>query len=524
MTPSPSRTSSPLKNVGWAIAVSVAVQVFFSVYEYKLPSTDFFVFKEAGINFAQTGKFHVMNLPHMQPEESHLFSYYPPAYPFSFGLWSKAVGVGLLQSNLFDLTWRTLRTLLLAVLVLAATGLGQKVSYSRMTLLFLFGIAALSTDADRPDEMALTFALASWCAYFGSRFRILLSGVLLGMCMSASPTGGVFAGVGLFFLLLGREGLRVKTLVRLAVLAVIGASLFFSGTLPIIFADPVAYQTFSRQVPMSTFPYREPYLQGKGLLACWEMFVFYMKPWFGVTKPYVFAAAVAFLAALLAFIKVGAKGRKALGWAFYLGCTFVLLVVAVWTRQPYYLWFPVIAFAAFTLMAVAFDPKRLGAVGVLSMAVLSVALLPLVFRETKAVMNALQRPRGEAPDEIRRKVLTYVGPKERIAITPDQYFTFRNYREIASLAYMCDRLDAFEYVYVSRLISSKRDGNAPSKPNHIPCVSPLPRCFDAIADFSVNKIFTVLGEETDYYVRGSGGTLYQNRRCTSWTKNRLTQQ
>lgn len=482
----------------FAMTVSTLAQILLALAEVKVPSTDFFVFKEAGVNLALHGRFTVMNLPHMQPEEEHIFSYYPPAYPFIFGTWSKAFGVGLLQSNTFDLTWRILRTVLLFLLVTRFAK--ASVLRSRWLVAFLFVISFISTDADRPDELAMCFALSAFL-FLRSR-AIWLTGILLGLAGATSPTCGVFAGVGLALLELFHTEDKWRYVKRMAVIAVVGVTVFFSCSLPVILADPYAYYTFSRQVPMSTLPYL-----AKGWANALEQLAYYLRPWFDITLPYVFAVVSMAAAASVALWYARQWERRTLGSFYILGWVFVALIALVWTRQPYYLWFPTVAFLACALVGLLRAPLM---ASVTTGFLVAFAILPLAFREAKNVLNAAQRPVEESSDEIRKRVLAYVGEHERLAITPDQYFTFHGYREIANLRYMCDRLDAFDYLYVTRILSARRDGKdfVP-----IPCESPSPKCFDPIADFTSKKIITVLGTETSYYVRGAGGTLYQNRRC-----------
>src|SRR5258707_362667 len=90
--------------------------------ESRPPSTDVFLFKDAGVNWATKWRFVVANLPHMAKDQEVIYAYYPPVFPFTFGLWSKIAGVGLKQSIAFDSFLRLLRTLLLVNLALRLSG------------------------------------------------------------------------------------------------------------------------------------------------------------------------------------------------------------------------------------------------------------------------------------------------------------------------------------------------------------------------------------------------------------------
>ena len=133
-----------------------------ALLEVHFPGTDVFLFKEAGVNLATQGKFVAANLPHTPFGEERAFAYYPPLYPFVFGVWSWLVGVGLQQSIFFDALLRILRTFLMVVLIYPTFSkdfFTKKERYFRWTLGIFFCLLTLaSTDRDRPDELAIILA------------------------------------------------------------------------------------------------------------------------------------------------------------------------------------------------------------------------------------------------------------------------------------------------------------------------------------------------------------------------------
>ena len=178
--------------------------------EALLPATDVFLFKEAGVNLALTNSFRVRDLPHMTPGEERTYSYYPPVYPLAFGLWSKGFGVGLKQSLTFNRVLQIFRALLMLALAMCLAGRKSFSSKAQMALgiLLLVFSSMISSDGDRPDELALVFGLSSLLIFL--RWERSgwgwAAGVLLGLCGMTSPTAGVFFGILLFALLVGDKG------------------------------------------------------------------------------------------------------------------------------------------------------------------------------------------------------------------------------------------------------------------------------------------------------------------------------
>jgi len=237
------------------------------VLEGQSPDTDVFLFKEAGVNLATEGRFVVANLPHMPINKKIIYAYYPPVYPFLYGAYSKIAGIGLKQSIFFDALTRVIRSLLLFALLLPF--LNRKRVSPWLPLAILLSLSFVTTQTDRPDELAAAFGLGSWVVLinWGRRWiGVVGSGVLLGICGATSPAAGALFALGylLFWFLKGRS------LSKLAVSVLLAMTTFVATILPVYLADPVSFERFSKQVPLSTFPYLIPFVNGVTFEAFWE--------------------------------------------------------------------------------------------------------------------------------------------------------------------------------------------------------------------------------------------------------------
>jgi len=479
--------------------VLLAVHAGWVILNPHYPSTDVFLFKEAGVNLAHKGRFVAANLPHMPPDEEIVFAYYPPAYPFLYGVWSKVAGVGLFQSSFFDATLRILRTLLIFALLLPRLRASRSPILKWLVPFLLALTSFVSSDGDRPDELGLVSGFAAWLILDrGASWRNLLGGgIALGITGATSPAAGVFFALGVFL----AQGFR-----KTAIVGVLSAVVFAACNLPIYLADPHAYTRFSKQLPLSTFPYMAIIREGQPWYAGWRMFKEYSLESLHVSVPYVFCLLTLALLVAAAWTRVGENHRRALRPLALTAILFIPICIVVWTRQPYYLWFSCVALSAFAMLVVGELERRHSLFAAL---VVIIAFSPLLLREAKGFLNQVQQSSVDSPRAARTEVIKLVGPEEKLAITSDQYFTFRDQREVANIDYVCDNLDRYDYVYVTRYTSTRRTDPDPIP---IPCKTKR-ACFSVQKDFSTRKVFQILGYDTPYYVRGSAGVLYKNTRC-----------
>jgi hypothetical protein len=470
--------------------------------EARPPSTDVFLFKEAGVNLALKGRFVAANLPHLPPNEAFVFSYYPPAYPFVFGLWVKLFGVGLKQSMAFDAALRIVRTLLLFWLVTLfwkRQELVLKPSQHFWVAGCLLAVSLISTDGDRPDELALVFGLLSWGLLPGISWhsrRYWPSGVFLGLCGATSPAAAVLFGLGA----LGRV-LGVGKLHRWVEWGIAVATVFLLCNLPIYLADPEAFHRFSRQVPLSTFFYLVPVREGQPWTVVPYFFLGLMKQWIHAGSAYT-VAGLGLMGLTLTMVYRRSREER-LRMFVVVPLVFLCIVPFVWTLQPYYLWFGEVALIA-ALLGLGLTGRTLEWAPLLLLGL----LLPLEMKEVKNLWNVWQRPLSESASEVRREVLSHLGPGEKLAVSPDQYFTFRAFHEIDNVVYVCDRLESYAYVYLTRYRSQLRSADEVS----LPCEDKR-GCFSPVADLTSRKVLSVFGRATPYYVRGNGGFLYRNTAC-----------
>jgi len=485
---------------------AVALAFWEIVLEVHVPGTDVFLFKEAGINLATKGRFVASFLPHMAFGDEKPFAYYPPLYPFAFGVWSWIVGVGLKQSLLFDSVLTIIRTLLVLFLVLPSFPKsffekeGKVLRWSTGVLLCL--ISLVSTDRDRPDELALIWGLLL-CLTLNSanpgRVKVALSAVLLACVGATSPACGVlFAMITLVWCASQKGTLKLLSCIGLGAVCV-----WSLMVMPILLRDSGSGVRFSKQAGISSFPYLRNLGELWTFKDLWLSWIFYLEKFWASGTNYIGGAigAVAVAIFLLLHHRWRLNGmQKALIVApvFY-----SIMVPFVWTLQPYYLWFAGITLMVGILQLVQIDSQRARAVVIGSYFVF---LSPLWFWESKCVLNALEMPKSERLEEIRSRVLREVGPDTKMAVTHDQYFTFRGVRNIVNVDYWSHEVTRFDYLYITDLPDSRR---RVSRSRQLLSEKDQP-CFKLVKDFSTYTPVTLLGFKTQHFVRGNGGSLLRN--------------
>lgn len=218
--------------------------------QFPYPFPDVFIFKQAGANLAQSGRFAAWDLPGMEQGGVHVYASYPPLYPFTYGLWSMVVGFGFRTSILYDCCLQLFR--LIGMYWLLRAFLGGRLDQRQELLLTLAWLPfALATSIyDRPDEMATGFGLMSLALLIGGRGpgRLAAAGVLLGLSGVSAPMGGlVFAALITMAILSGEQGARWKHRVQsLAICGGVSAMVALIIFCPVLLYEPAALGTFLR--------------------------------------------------------------------------------------------------------------------------------------------------------------------------------------------------------------------------------------------------------------------------------------
>lgn len=408
------------------------VNIFLIVMEAKPPFADVFLFKEAGYRLATEGKFLARNLPHLPADLDFVYAYYVPLYSFFYGLWAIAFGTSLKASIAFDQAIKMVRVGLAFWLVWP--GLRHQYLVSRlfrvMTLLTFCIVGLLPAYTDRPDLLASCFGLISLLILSrrgssGAAF----AGMALGLSAATSPVSGIFfAAMSLLF---------VRSLTNRIGLLISGIFTFSVCVLPILILDPDAMYRFGKQIGFSTLP-----LIGLPVLTIVEEM--YKTFWLAgkvVTLPAVYLCVVA---AILA-----AKSTYRGTWFKLMirVCLFFPVVCFVWTYQFRYFVFPLIVSTICFLVILSNEWNTRWAkvchVGFL------LVMLPHLSTEVRNLAYSFNRPEAASPEAIREAVLQHIHPKARLAISSDQYFTFRPHREVAMAYYVCDRLEKYDAIFIS---------------------------------------------------------------------------
>ena len=476
-------------------------------FEIHTPGTDVFLFKEAGVNLATQGRLVAAYLPHMDFGEEKPFAYYPPVYPFVFGVWTWLVGVGLKQSICFNGFLTLLRTLLMVVLVAPAISQefwSPSFRWKRRGsgILFLI-LTVLSTDRDRPDELALVFGLLLMVVLF-SRKRMGLKVTAAALCLAltgaTSPACGLFFGLVTLCWALGQAGGLRK------LCAIAGGSLLAWALMvaPLFLQDRALGDRFSQQLGFSSFPYLRFWNPSwtfhdyqSWFLRFWSLFV-------EEGQEYLWLSVTLSIPALWFATRRILKRESFPSGSLFLVAPLLFYLGAplVWTLQPYYLWFPSIV-----LMITILQWQHRTNQHALGTVIILFAVIPLLQFEARGALNAFQKPMREHADPMQQEVLPFIEPESTVAVTHDQYFTFREKRVTFNAAYWLQDSDKFDYLYLTNLNNSRQLAMKPEQlipKGHV-------ACFSLVKDFSSHQPIRWLGKNTGYYVRGSGGQLYKNR-------------
>lgn len=474
--------------------------------EVHVPGTDVFLFKEAGVNLATKGKFVASYLPHMAFGDERPFAYYPPLYPFFFGVWSWVVGIGLKQSLLFDSLLRLIRTFLMLRLFVPAlpdSFFEKKKSGIRWGTGLLFCVLSLlSTDRDRPDELALIWGLML-CLILNSqqhqRTKVVVGSILLACVGATSPACGVLFGlIGAVWSFSQKRAIQV--------FISLGISSLFCWALmvmPVVLLDSGSSLRFSKQAGISSFPYLRHLRESMTVMELWRAWLSDLKLFWTAGIGYlVMAMGGVFIGGFLLVrnrLRLESRPRNLL----VAPLIYCLMVPLVWTLQPYYVWFSSIVLISGIFYLVQQETQKVqGAV----IAAYFLFLVPLLFWESKCILNALEVPKSERGDVIRDEVLAKVGPKDKMAVTHDQYFTFRSVKEVVNIDYWGHEANQFDYLYITDLPDSRR-----RVPRSRQILSEKDRpCFVLVKDFSTYTPIHVLGHSTPHFVRGNGGSLFRN--------------
>jgi hypothetical protein len=494
----------------WSISLMVGLWVlvtgFIVITECRFPGSDVFLFKEAAVNFALKTRLVASNLVYMPLDMELPFAHYPPVYPTVFGLWMKVFGVGLKQSLLFECFVRGLRSFLLGALIwryLKSAFNGKQTRlWALATIFFLFLISLVSTDDDRPDELGLVFGLSTWWLLLKAkqRYQFLMAGLFLGVTGATSPACSVCIGLGVLIYLAS----KARNLSQIMILG-FGAIVSFSICVaPIPLAHHEVLHRFSISANASSLPFPIPWLHGMPFSKFVARFEYCMNHYFGVGFNLVFclfcSSAVVFLMRDRLKTKIHPFQLSSL--------IFALMAPFIWSLQPYYLWFAVLPISIFFIAA---QLKRHVPNRAFAFLGICVAFFPILFHESKNFIAVMNRPLQEKSGFVREQLLKQIKPEERVAVSSDQFFTLRNYREVANVGFVCHGLDRFDYIYVTRIWSAKQ-GHPSAVP--IPCnYSKYLKCFEPVDNLSKNFPLIIAGWNTGYVARGNGGTLYKNTRC-----------
>lgn len=495
-----SRSRLPILVVGAAWLAFCIVTV---TYEVAFPGPDVFQFKGPGVYFAQHGLLGGINLPFAPPNVPVVYAFYPPVYPFLFGLWCKVLGVSLQASTAFELTVRTLRAVMLLGVIWPTLRKSDTAGrwFVATTLLLL---SLVPNNEDRPDELGLIFGLGSWLVLWRGG-HAGLAGILLGLCGATSPAAGLFSALGVPFVCRTRTDVR-KSTVMTAALSVVTA---LATVVPIVMSDPSAIGRFMTGVHFNALPYNRfgsPGLpDGAGILTFLQLNMVRLK---GGTALFPLLLALAGLTVWL-WRTSDAAARRTVFPAVAAATAFLPITLTVFPKEPIYPWFTCIGL----IIAVLGLTLHRGRYRVVQLTIMCGMAL-FIGREGKMLYDALHRPANQTLEAAQATLLSEVEPTARIAGWPDTMFTLAGVRPLESLEFSCQTLDTYDYVFLTEGTTFPRTASQARAPELAQsCGHPAVSCFTVRDDFRSREPVTVFGWQTGLRVRGFGGVLFKRTGC-----------
>ncbi len=315
--------------------------------------TDEVAFKAAGRQWAAGTGFGAPELEGaldgVSPPVTTVYFLYPPAYPFSFGLWTRLFGFGPRQCMVFDAAIHVLLTVLTFALAWRAL---SSLGHARRWWAVCAAVVLLPIGTvGRPDELAMSFGVLSLLFLLVPEPRAIhhaLAGLALGFCLGTS-SGAAIATGSIAATLLVRPWDGLSRLLRRCLLVGVGAILGVAIAVgPLLASHPGAieqYLMLSRFVSKNHGSIKEAWADA----------------WPHAAKYYTFLIGT-LASGLLAATLAGTRKVWRV-WASYASGAFLYLLFlgVVLALRPTYTWFvgPWIAVTALhTIALLATTPGR----------------------------------------------------------------------------------------------------------------------------------------------------------------------
>lgn len=309
-----------------ALAALLAAYCVVVVSVGRFTATDEIMFKAAGREWAQSGRFaapEISGFGHLDPPVESIWFGHVPVYTFLFGVFVKLFGFGAGQSVAFD----ALIHVMLAALTFVMCRRMSPAS-SPWTALIAAALVLPIGTAGRADELAVCLAMAALLAR-----NVVLAGVLFGVSAATSVVAAALLGLhALVVIATGPRPLRTA-----AILAGSAALATLACLAPIVVPHPEALRQFgghAREQFHSDFLWRIRFswTYGRELIA---------------------AALLPLVIAMLA------RSKRGLAQRFAGSAAAVLLVILFVPAKYYYLWFvgPLLIAAACATVAEGRVPR-----------------------------------------------------------------------------------------------------------------------------------------------------------------------
>lgn len=467
----------------------VMVQWFNVLHQTHFPGPDVFQFKAPGREFAATHRLSAVNLPYSPLDVQTLYAFYPPLYPFLYGVWCKAFGLSYESSVVFDGMNRLARTLLLLAWILLVIGKSPSVLEKRylVTLgVFLLLMSQLPNNDDRPDEMGLSFALASLLS--ARRNKIGWSAFLLGLAGASSPTAGVFGAIGHFIF-----EFRKRRLIWIATGSLL---VFVLVALPIVISDPSSIGRFLQGVHYNAVPYASRSAHARMDYEGLASFFYHLKLSMQMGKAMFLCFLVNLMASFLLLIRgVGAVEKRLV----LIAVVFGLFSIGVFSIEPLYLWFS----CAVLIVTIAAHAERRP----ILFAILFAGLSLMIVREGKLMIDGFIRSPEQRLSGVQAYLNSVLKTGDRIVVNSDSFFSVP-FGQADNVDFVCNKVfRTYDYAWITESVTFQKVNEREKAPKTSSLCYWKPHCFELMADKRSSQILNV---GSAYFVRGFGGMLYRN--------------
>jgi len=201
-------------NRNWFFLILLFIFLYLYVFKLPFPGTDDLFFKEAGVSLIRGQGFRAPGLIGFSPDIEKHFVWYPPLYPFIYGIWFFLFGFSISNS------------LVLSYLICGLIAFRQCQLYDAMaktkTPFYIYGLISFSwtialKEIHRPDALLTLFVLSLLLLLIKKITKgLTLSDnlniiFLIGLSLATSFALGILSMVYIYFVFVSMQGFSIRT-------------------------------------------------------------------------------------------------------------------------------------------------------------------------------------------------------------------------------------------------------------------------------------------------------------------------